>query len=257
MHRGFSLVELSIVLVILGLLVGGVLSGQSLIRAAELRAVTSEYQRYATATNSFRDKYFQLPGDMNNAESFWTTLNATNATCRDTASTSTATCNGDGDGAIEIQSTRSRELFRFWQHLANAGLIEGSYSGTLTNSTPWGVAIGTNAPASKLGRGTWSVVAQADVAVWGGFYNNIFQPTASNWLQFGAVEVDFWNYRSILKTEEAWNIDTKIDDGLPGTGKMTTYKASFLPNCVSSSTSSSATYILNQSGVNCVVLFGI
>lgn len=56
--RGFSLVELSIVLVILGLLTGGILAGQSLIRAAELRAVSTEYSRYATAVQSFRDKYF-------------------------------------------------------------------------------------------------------------------------------------------------------------------------------------------------------
>ena len=71
MRKGFSLVELSIVLVILGLLVGGVLSGQSLIRAAELRAATQEYQRYYTATQTFRDKYFAIPGDFNNAQAFW------------------------------------------------------------------------------------------------------------------------------------------------------------------------------------------
>lgn len=46
MRHGFSLVELSIVLVILGLLVGGVLTGQSLIRAAELRSVSTEFQKY-------------------------------------------------------------------------------------------------------------------------------------------------------------------------------------------------------------------
>jgi prepilin-type N-terminal cleavage/methylation domain-containing protein len=69
--RAFSLVELSIVLVILGLLVGGVLSGQSLIHAAELRAVTTEYQKYMTAVRSFKDKYFASPGDMNNATSLW------------------------------------------------------------------------------------------------------------------------------------------------------------------------------------------
>ena len=63
-QRGFTLVELSIVLVILGLLVGGVLSGQSLIRAAELRAVSTEHSKFVTAMNSFRDKYFAAPGDM-------------------------------------------------------------------------------------------------------------------------------------------------------------------------------------------------
>ena len=71
MQRGFSLVELSIVLVILGLLTGGILAGQSLIRASELRAVSTEFQRYVAAVNTFRDKYFMLPGDMSNATAFW------------------------------------------------------------------------------------------------------------------------------------------------------------------------------------------
>ena len=69
--KAFSLVELSIVLVILGLLVGGILSGQSLIRAAQLRSVTADYTRFVTAVNTFRDKYFALPGDMTNAQSVW------------------------------------------------------------------------------------------------------------------------------------------------------------------------------------------
>ncbi|PZP83692.1 MAG: type II secretion system protein, partial [Azospirillum brasilense] len=63
MHRpspthGFSLVELSIVLVILGLLTGGILGGQSLIRAAELRTISTDANRYITAAQTFRDKYF-------------------------------------------------------------------------------------------------------------------------------------------------------------------------------------------------------
>ena len=80
MKRAFSLVELSIVLVILGLLVGGVLSGQSLIAAAALRSVTTQEARWVAATQTFRDKYFALPGDMNNATSFWGRMNG-NADC--------------------------------------------------------------------------------------------------------------------------------------------------------------------------------
>ncbi|MGB1539971.1 MAG: prepilin-type N-terminal cleavage/methylation domain-containing protein, partial [Rickettsiales bacterium] len=57
MNRGFSLVELSIVLVILGLLTGGILGGQSLIRAAEMRAIATEYDAWKTAVNVFKDKY--------------------------------------------------------------------------------------------------------------------------------------------------------------------------------------------------------
>ena len=58
--RGFSLVELSIVLVILGLLTGGILTGQTLIRAAELRSVTTEFQRFQAATNAAQ-RHYRIP----------------------------------------------------------------------------------------------------------------------------------------------------------------------------------------------------
>jgi prepilin-type N-terminal cleavage/methylation domain-containing protein len=61
MKAAFSLVELSIVLVILGLLTGGILTGQNLIRAAELRAVVTEFNRYQTAVRTFEDKYSPFP----------------------------------------------------------------------------------------------------------------------------------------------------------------------------------------------------
>ena len=99
MRHGFSLVELSIVLVILGLLTGGILAGQSLVRASELRAVSSEYQRYATAMHAFRDKYFAIPGDMTNATKFW----GDDATaCADgaVADGTPGTCNGNGNGIL-------------------------------------------------------------------------------------------------------------------------------------------------------------
>src|SRR6187399_2125428 len=98
--RGFSLVELSIVLVILGLLTGGILAGQSLIRAAELRAVSTEYSKFVTAGRSFRDKYFALPGDMANATSFWGTAVTCPGKVTADARTDARTCNGDGTGQI-------------------------------------------------------------------------------------------------------------------------------------------------------------
>jgi prepilin-type N-terminal cleavage/methylation domain-containing protein len=262
MQRGFSLVELSIVLVILGLLTGGILTGQSLIRASELRSVTSDYQRYTAAVNTFRDKYFAIPGDMTNAESFWGTLNATAATCRDTASTSALTCNGDGDGNIELfaGNSRSREYYRFWQHLANAGLVEGTFSGTWDGSANWGIVLGTNVPRAKISNAGWGVIAQVDVAAIGGWYNNIFQPSSStHWLEFGgATSANSYLIDALLKTEEAWNIDTKLDDGSPGAGKITTFNPTQNPNCASSATANTATYQLsNSASSGCTLMMGL
>lgn len=242
--RGFSLVELSIVLVILGLLVGGVLSGQSLIRAAELRAVSTEYSRWVTASQSFRDKYFALPGDMNNAISFW----GNPTTCPTTAGTGTQTCNGNGDGKIDGPAAASQygEWFMFWQHLANAGLIEGTYNGR-AGSANNADSSAANLPKSKLSNGFWfvahdasSVAAMFPVA------------TARNNFRVGAPISGSWPGNSIMKPEELWNIDTKLDDGKPGLGSVTTTLLSYGPTCASTSTASSAEYSLSISSTQCI-----
>jgi prepilin-type N-terminal cleavage/methylation domain-containing protein len=64
--HGFTLIELSIVLVIIGLIVGGILVGRDLISAAAVRAQISQIERYHTAANTFRTKYAYLPGDIPN-----------------------------------------------------------------------------------------------------------------------------------------------------------------------------------------------
>jgi hypothetical protein len=153
----FSLVELSIVLVILGLLVGGILAGQSLIRASEIRSMATDVTNYAVAIQTFRDKYMALPGDMPNAVAFWGAADGAGAgmtaACATTDSRTLAdpraTCNGNGDGRVDYV-TQSEETKRAWQHLANAGLISGRYSGTMIGG--FRVA-GVDIPALRVGKG--------------------------------------------------------------------------------------------------------
>lgn len=257
MRSAFSLVELSIVLVILGLLTGGILAGQSLIRASELRAAATEASRYVTATHSFRDKYFGLPGDITNAETIWTQLAAATAACRDTASTTAATCNGNGDGDINYSMARSREMYRYWQHLANAGLIEGQYTGSWDGVGSWNVVLGSNIPRSRIGDAGWAVLSRYDAMNQGGWYANIFIPSSSiNFLILGSKGTGSFVNSALLKNEEAWNIDTKMDDGRPGIGRVTTFNATQHATCASSDTAASATYQLTVSGNACVLLFG-
>ena len=249
-RRAFSLVELSIVLVILGLLVGGVLAGQSLIRAAELRAVSAEHARYITAVHSFRDKYFALPGDINNATAFW----GTDANCAGTYTGATAaagTCNGNGNGLINTAAAASStgEWFQFWKQLALAGLIEGSYTGfagTITNEQHIG---GQNAPRSRMPTGVWATLTNpswtGNGVYFDGIYNNFMvYGRATNWDPSGQV----------LKPEEAWNIDTKMDDGLPARGKMIIRNWS---TCTTATASSqlTATYLLTSNSVACTLIW--
>lgn len=71
-------------------------------------------------------KYFALPGDFDKATDFWDEADTDFPTCRDMdKSGGKPTCDGDGDGTIDA----NYEMFLFWHHLANAGLITGTYQG--------------------------------------------------------------------------------------------------------------------------------
>ncbi len=253
MQRGFSLVELSIVLVILGLLVGGILTGQSLIRASELRAVTTEHQRYRTAVYAFRDKYFKLPGDFDRATDVWGTV----AVCPGDStqpSTDSKTCNGNGDGLLSSSSVVGvgNERFRFWQHLANAGLIEGTYTGVSGAGSPTNHHVrGQNVPASKMGGACWSHLHWSSPL--SGDLSSFDNPGGSR-LFIGKDSTNGTCVQAFLKPEEAWNIDVKSDDGVPATGLTVAY---FWDDCTDAATSAtlSARYALNDSGAVCSLNF--
>src|SRR6185312_11880077 len=94
-RSGFTLIELSIVLVIIGLIVGGVLVGQDLIRAAEIRATVGQYEKYNAAINTFRSKYNGIPGDLLEASATAFGL------CPTAGCTTGAAGLGDGNGLIQ------------------------------------------------------------------------------------------------------------------------------------------------------------
>ncbi len=244
-ERGFTLIELSIVLVIIGLLVGGILGGQSLIRNAELQSVISEYAKYTSAMNQFKAQYGALPGDLPDAQDYWGIAHATPTTCATTQGTGTQTCNGDGDGIIETVGlfTGSAENFRAWQHLASAGLIEGIYTGIEGSSGNTDHMIpGINVPRSKMSGAGWGLRYVGNIDFLLNSFVMPFGGTISNNLLAG----------SILKPEEAWNIDTKMDDGRPGLGAVILWSAT---NCASSTTASTATYLLSTTTVSCSLAF--
>ena len=253
MQRGFSLVELSIVLVILGLLTGGILAGQSLIRAAELRTVPTEYAKYMTAAQTFRDKYFALPGDFTKAQDVWGVAHATPATCKTTRGVGTETCNGDGNGRIQISAVGSNEIFRFWQHLANAGLIEGTYDGVATDNVAASFqSSAANIPRGRLSSSYWAIYDYGQQAgltyMFDGDYTNSFV--------FGVLGTAWPDYLT-FKPEEAWNIDTKMDDGKPAQGKFVVRVGGVFNQCTnaSSSTATNANYLLTNSALVCGGIF--
>jgi prepilin-type N-terminal cleavage/methylation domain-containing protein len=252
-QQGFSLVELSIVLVILGLLTGGILGGQALIKAAELRSVTTSYADYQTASMTFRDKYMAFPGDMANATQFWGradngTFSGQCATPATDEGTGTQTCNGDGSGALNS----NEELFRFWQHLANAGLINGEYTGVRGSSSANHHVIGVNCPRAKMGSNAGWGIREATTGT----------GTGSLWQEYPQVEM----YRlggestglltaSVLTPEDAWNLDVKLDDGKPGLGAVMTRTWTTCTTATAGDQASTADYNLSEESISCMLFF--
>lgn len=194
--QGFTMVELSIVLVIIGLIVAGVLVGQDLIRGAEVRSTVSQLERFSATVNTFRVKYSQIPGDINKAEDFG--LNSPD--------NSSIGNNGDANGLLSsvngqpnIINQARGEIVNFWFHLSRAKLIEGNFNGAQTDGQ-----LGETFPRTKMNRGGFTVYNREGV--------NHFHLGVTN------SAGDQHTFANNLKPEEAYGIDVKIDDGLPDTG---------------------------------------
>jgi prepilin-type N-terminal cleavage/methylation domain-containing protein len=136
--RAFTLLELSIVIVIIGLIIAGITSGQSLVKQAQLRSAAAEFTEIQQSLNTFILTYDAIPGDMINAFLYWGT------DCADTD----VNCNGDNSG-----STNSvKEEWMFWKHMSLASVYPGSFSGTATDGT-YGVGnclVDSNIPVSAV-----------------------------------------------------------------------------------------------------------
>jgi prepilin-type N-terminal cleavage/methylation domain-containing protein len=116
--KGFTLIEIAIVLVIIGLLLGGVLKGQELITGARVRNLISQQDGIKAAFFGFQDRFRALPGDYAAAD--------TNINCP-------GGCPG-GNGNGRIEKTVREHLFA-WTHLTAAGFLNGSYSATSATSS--------------------------------------------------------------------------------------------------------------------------
>lgn len=260
-NSGFSLVELSIVLVILGLLTGGILGGQALIRAAELRSVTQDVNKYVTAVNTFRNKYLGLPGDLPNAESFW----SNQGSCPGGLA-GNGTCNGNGNGQIgSIGNTVAErcEAAHAWKQMMLAGLIEGwNFQTTKTSDCDYDSTPAQDVPASKISRGMFNfnyvpAIPSSQPSVNNYFYSGRY----GHVLFFGSESGPFrWEFDSVITPEDAWNIDTKVDDGSPSQGNVRSPRANNghaegAVNCATNQDPALAEYSLAMSSVECGLIF--
>lgn len=206
-QNGFTLIELSIVLVIIGLIVGGIMVGQSLYHQYLLRSVISDITAYKSAVNLFESKYNALPGDMPNASDFWACEESPDWFC---TSTGDGGFNGGGDGFINDwycdNHNGSFESLRAWEHLSLAGLVSGRYRVGTDNDR----VLGQTVPASKIEGGGYELGCSG---------SSWFILPVGHYIGFAASGGDQL-MNSILPPSEAYAIDQKLDDGAPETGDI-------------------------------------
>jgi len=126
-QSGFTLVEIAIVLVIIGLLLGGVLKGQELINSAKVKNFATDFRNIPLFIYGYQDKFKALPGDHRTAATLITgAINASTPTSSGGVACASSVCLGNGviDG-LWNSTTETDEVVRFWQHVRLAGLAAG------------------------------------------------------------------------------------------------------------------------------------
>ncbi len=212
-QTGFTLVEIAIVLVIIGLLLGGILKGQEMITQAKIKNVVNDFNGITAAVNSYQDRYRALPGD---------DLNAGTASGRWGAAVPIGNGNGIFDAAgtackynnaLTAAATGGQECNTFWWHLRLAGFVGGTTSATQSSGQQ-----PSNAANGIMGIQTGGL----------GFPSNIVCSTN-------------------LPDKIAIAVDTQMDDGTANTGQVRA-QLQTTPSPDVSATSTSDTYA--ETGTN-------
>jgi len=219
LRSGFSLVELAVVLVIIGIIAAGVLKGRDLIENAKLKRVISEVHEIQVALSSFLDKFEALPGDFREASTL----------------ISSSSQNGNGDSLIGGDGLEtSTEAFNAWSHLADAHFYEK------IDLQDRSAEFGKGVPASSLGGG-YTLESNP-------------QDLKGHWILLGNKNGSHGD-GALLTPTQAHTIVQKMDDGKPNSGRVRVKDGSNVNSgdCVKPD----GTFNLENDSPSCVMYFQI
>jgi prepilin-type N-terminal cleavage/methylation domain-containing protein len=235
-NSGFTLVELAIVMVVIGLIVSGVLVGQQLIEQARIRKVLTQLTQYDQALSTFRLKYDYLPGDFPQAYRFFGSFSS----CTDEVSANIAGtgCNGNGNGAIGGSNASASEVFLAWAHLSRAALIAGTYTGFPINIDMFSSA---NNIIFQGGKNFPWIGAHQAMIMAGTENGRLVYIMSANPDSNGDSTPGF-------SINEAYTIDSKRDDGNPSTGTVLALNVNDYADCFTA-----GAYNIGTAGVLCIL----
>ncbi len=242
--KAFTLVELSIVIVIVALIIAGVTTGAGLVKQFKLRSIITNKDSYTSAMRAFELQYGGMAGDITTATSYWA-----------------ETVNGNGDKKIVGHT----EGARAWQQLKLAGLINnGNYSAALLFEV-----LGYDIPGGNVGVSGYSSTVGVRFFTFGLTQNGWGYATSAVYGKYNTVfafgSTDVGSRSAFLTPREAASLDRKFDDGKPGTGKLmadngfdegvlTCRDGAAIASAVDSSTAPTLTY-LSTNAVGCRLMF--
>jgi prepilin-type N-terminal cleavage/methylation domain-containing protein len=260
MRKGFTLVELSIVLVIIGLLIGGILVAQSMITTTKLQALIRQVGQFDAAVENFKLKFNGLPGDIKTISGFDGT-----------------TGNSDGNGLITSQGRTSDsqgfsgEVGTFWHDLSISGMSTQGDGGGNTPANTYAASgvngVGgpaltgalANVPKAKAGKSTAVFISAAIPTYNSNYY---FLATTARTNGAGAFLYAGGSNQGAIKPADALSLDGKLDDGIGNTGNIMSANFGDLgpamldtdnppPNCVDTPTRS--VYLIANTTENCIL----
>jgi len=212
LNSAFSLVELSIVIIIIGLLFVGVSGGSKLIESAKISRLMSEIRSIDNAIVAFNQAYDALPGDFDSAQSLFGTSGVNN---------------GDGDGIVAavmttaISDSQGDEVSNVFVHLQLGEFIDGTYNAQIDQLSFM----------KEMAFSAYALYTNTQSLISTGLTNSSFYPShfsGKNLITIGGIKTLARNYQNshvegaFLTNGQALSIDKKYDDGLMDSGNIST-----------------------------------